>query len=66
MNLSFAENIRIVLKRRNMTVEDLAQLLGSSKQNVNQKLLRSDFKESDMQKYCDALNLDYEIKIKER
>ena len=66
MNLSFSEQIRIILKRKNMTVENLAALIGTSKQNLNQKLLKSDFKESDMKKIAAALGFDLVIELVEK
>ena len=66
MNLNFSENIRIILKRKNMTVEQLAALIGTSKQNLNQKLNRSDFKESDMKNIAAALGYDVVIELREK
>ena len=66
MNLRFAEQIRIILKRKNMTVENLADMIGTTKQNLNQKLLKSDFKESDMTKIAAALGYEFVIELVEK
>ncbi|MGI6688231.1 MAG: helix-turn-helix domain-containing protein [Christensenellales bacterium] len=55
-----AEKIRILLvKRGNMSEAGLARLLGVSPQNLNNKMRRDDFKESDLVKIAEALNCTY-------
>lgn len=54
MELSFGEQIKIILKRKNMTIQDLADLYetqtGSkmTRQNLSQRLRRDNFQEQDM------------------
>lgn len=66
MELTFAEQVKIILKRKKMTIADLAQVLGVSRQNVNQLLLRDNFKYSDMIKIAAALGCDLSIELKEK
>ena len=54
MELSFGEQIKIILKRKNMTIQDLATLyetqtgLKMTRQNLSQRLRRDNFPEHDM------------------
>lgn len=43
MPLSFGEKVKVLLKRHNMTVTELAALLGTSCQNLTNKLSRDNF-----------------------
>lgn len=66
MELTFGEQIKIIMKRKGLTVADLANLLGVSRQNVNQLLARDNFKCSDMVKYAAALGYDLKIELIEK
>lgn len=66
MELTFGEQIKIIMKRKGLTVADLANLLGVSRQNVNQLLTRDNFKYSDMVKYADILGYDLRIELIEK
>ena len=54
MELTFAEQVKILLKRRKMTIKDLADLIEAqtgkkmSRQNLTQQLGRDNFQEKDM------------------
>lgn len=67
MELSFGEQIKILLKRKNMTIKDLADLYtartGSpmSRQNLTQRLKRDNFPEQDM--HIIAALLGYKVSI---
>lgn len=67
MELSFGEQIKILLKRKNMTIQDLATLYeqqtGSkmSRQNLTQRLKRDNFPEQDM--HIIAALLGYQVSI---
>lgn len=67
MELSFGEQIKILLKRKNMTIKDLADLYtaqtGSpmSRQNLTQRLKRDNFPEQDM--HIIAALLGYNVSI---
>jgi len=60
MNLSMGEKIRIILKRRGMTVAQLADLTEQTRQNLSNKLTRDNFQEKDLEVIAKALNCDYE------
>lgn len=57
--ITTSEKIQIILKRRNMSVPQLAQKLGQSSQNIYKKLKRDDFCESDLHTIAAALNCTY-------
>lgn len=63
MYLSFAESLKIVLAREGVTVEELAKMLGCSKQNLYQQIKRDNFKEKDMLKICDLIGYDLKIDL---
>ncbi len=65
MELSFAEQVRIILKRNNKSVEELAKILGTTRQNLNQQLKRDNFRCEDMEKICRALGCSLIIQIEE-
>lgn len=59
MPLSFGEKVKVLLKRRNMTVTELAALLGTSRQNLTNKLSRDNFQEKEMLEISQKLNCTY-------
>ncbi len=61
MHLTASEKIRIILKRKNMTVADLAQKTNQSRQNLSNKINRDNFSESDLEKIAQALDCTYNI-----
>ena len=60
MNLTMGEKIRVILKRRGMTVDQLADLTNQTRQNLSNKLTRDNFQEQDIKVIAEALNCDYE------
>ena len=60
MNLSMGEKIRVILKRRGMTVAQLADKTGQTRQNLSNKLARDNFPEQDIKAIAAALDCDYE------
>lgn len=65
MQLSFNEQIAIVMKRQGVSVAELAERLGKSRQNVNNRLNNSDFTSAEMETYAAALGCTVEIEVKE-
>ena len=59
MFLSAAEKIRILLKRRNMSIKQLADILGVTSQNVCNKLSRNNFSEKELIEIAAALDCTY-------
>lgn len=60
MILSAGEKIRVILNRKNMSVSDLAQALGQSRQNMSNKLARDNFTEKELTEIAAALGCTYE------
>lgn len=67
MELTFAEQVKILLKRRKMTIKDLADLIEEetgkkmSRQNLTQQLGRDNFQEKDMRLIADVLGCSMKI-----
>ena len=59
MPLSMGEKIKVVLKRRSMTLGDLADKTGQSRQNLSNKIGRDNFTEKDLQAIAAALDCTY-------
>jgi len=59
MPITMGEKIKIVLKRRNMTLGQLADKLGVSRQNFSNKMSRDNFTEKDLREIADALGCTY-------
>lgn len=69
MELTFAEQVKILLKRRKMTIKDLADLIEEatgrkmSRQNLTQQLGRDNFQEKDMRMIADVLGCSMQIRL---
>ena len=61
MELTVAEKIRVLLRRKNMTLGDLADAMGQSRQNLSNKMRRNNFQESDIRAIAEALGCTVEI-----
>lgn len=59
MPLTFGEKVKIILNRRNMTITDLAASLGTSRQNLTNKLTRDNFQEKEMIEISQKLGCSY-------
>lgn len=62
----FAKLVRHSLVEKDLKVSDLARLLNTSYQNLDQKLKRDNFSEKEMLQIAEVLNLDLEIVLKEK
>ena len=63
MQLSFNEQIAVIMKRRGVSVAQLAEKLGKSRQNVNNRLNNSDFTTAEMETYAAALGCTVDIEV---
>ena len=59
MPLTMGEKIKVVLNRRNMTLTQLAEKLGQSRQNVSNKMSRDNFTEKELIEIAEALGCTY-------
>jgi len=57
----FTKLIKHQLVEKDLKVSDLARLLNTSYQNLDQKLKRDNFSEKEMLQIADVLNLDLKI-----
>ena len=55
-----AEKIRILSKRKNINLSDLAEMTGQSRQNFSNKMSRGDFKESELSEIAEKLGLVFD------
>lgn len=60
-NLTVSEKIKIILNRQNISMQELADALDMTRQNLYNKLKRENMKEEDIAKIAKALNVKYEI-----
>ena len=60
MELSTSEKIRIILKRKGMTLVQLAEATQQSRQNLSQKLERDNFGEQELRMYAEKMGVRYE------
>ena len=69
MELSFGEQIKIILKRNNLTIQDLANVYETStgvkmtRQNLSQRLRRDNFQEQDMHVLAGLLGYQVSIQL---
>ena len=69
MELSFGEQIKILLSRKNMTIQELADLYEQttgnkmSRQNLAQRLKRDNFPEQDMRSFAALLGYNVSIQL---
>ncbi len=63
MLLTMGEKIKIILKRRKMTVGELADTLGQSRQNLSNKLSRDNFSEKELYEIAEALGCSFSAKF---
>ena len=65
MKMTFGEQMRVIMKRRGVSVQELADRLGKSRQNINQRLNSSGFTEKEMEDYTAAIGCKVSIEIVE-
>jgi transcriptional regulator with XRE-family HTH domain len=63
MVFTFSEQVRTMIRRENMTLQDIADKLGVTRQAVSQNLNKGDFTLSNMEKYAAALDCDLIIDL---
>lgn len=69
LDLTFAEQVKIVLGRKGMTIKDLAELIEQqtgrkmSRQNLTQRLGRDNFQEKDMRMIAKILGCPFQLNI---
>ena len=64
MPLTMGEKIKVVLNRRNMTLTQLAEKLGQSRQNMSNKINRDNFTEKDLMEIATALDCTFSVSFR--
>lgn len=64
--LTTSEKIIVLLERRKMNKSDLAAAIGTTRQNLGNKLSRNNFSENDLRKIADALGTDLQVDFIDR
>jgi len=59
MSLTMGEKIKIIMGRRNITVTALAELLGTTRQNLTNKFTRDNFSEKELHDIAEKLDCDF-------
>ena len=71
VNLTFGEQVKIILRRKGMTIKELAERIGEktgkpmSRQNMTQRLGRDNFQEQDMRLIAEILGCKFQLSIRE-
>lgn len=63
MNMTASEKIRIVAKRVNMSMGELAEATGQTRQNLSNKLSRDNLSQNDLISLASAMGCTVEIKF---
>ena len=63
MGLTTAEKIKIVLKRRKMTMGELAEKTNQTRQNLSNKMARNNFPEKELKEIAEALDCELETTL---
>ena len=68
-DLTFGEQVKIILGRKGMTIKELAEIIEQrtgkkmSRQNLTQRLGRDNFQEQDMRMIADILGCPFHLSI---
>lgn len=60
MKLSMGEKIRILLRRKNVTIVELSTRLGTTNQNLANKFKRDNFSMKELDEIAEALDCEFE------
>lgn len=66
LDMELTENIRLCLKKKNLTATKLAELTGQSQSNLANKLKRGYLMTNELEKIADAMGADLEIRFLDR
>lgn len=63
MNLTVGEKIKIIMKRKGLSMGELAEATGQTRQNLSNKMSRDNFSEKDMLALAEALGCTLSIEF---
>ncbi len=61
MDITVAEKLRLIMKRKNMTMGEMAEASGQTRQNLSNKMARGNFTEKDIETLAKALGCSAKI-----
>ncbi|MCC0636545.1 MULTISPECIES: helix-turn-helix domain-containing protein [unclassified Clostridioides] len=61
LSISFGEKIKIILKRKNMTIGELAEKTGQTRQNLSNKFSRDNFSEKEIREFANVLDCEFDF-----
>ncbi len=64
MPMTVAEKLGIIMKRKKITMGELAEATGQTRQNLSNKMSRGNFTEKDITKLAAALDCTVDIRFK--
>lgn len=64
MKLTVGEKIKVIMKRQNVSMTELAERIGQSRQNLSNKMARDNFTEKDMREIATALGYEVVVEFK--
>lgn len=63
LEVSFSEQVKLLLDRKDMSMTDLANNLGTSRQNLHNKFARNKFNEDEMEAIASAMGYNLVISL---
>lgn len=60
MTLTFGEKVKVILNRKGITIKDLAEALGTTRQNLTNKFSRDNFSEKEMIQIAEKIGCTYD------
>ena len=64
VELTVGEKIKVIMKRKGMSMGDLAEATGQTRQNLSNKMSRDNFSEKDILTMAAALGCEVKIEFK--
>ena len=64
--ISTSEKLEIALKRQGFTKKDLAERLGIAQPTISKKFKHNDWRESDIKKICEIIDVECDITLRFR
>lgn len=66
MDMSFSEQLRIMLKRKGITIATLAAMTNQSTANLSAKMQRDNFDERQMHQLAEAIGCSFKVTLAEK
>ena len=64
--LKTSEKIRILVDRKNTSITEMADKIGTTRQNLSNKLKRNNFNENDLLKIADVLDQELILSFRDK